>query len=99
MFLKESILLVSLLTLSYSANIPEYYLSNSTSGVTNIYKEMNIPQDNSKIICGVESGTKVEKVSEKPFFGISIVEVKVLEGTCQGNIGWTGQENLKIIVR
>jgi hypothetical protein len=95
MFLKKSILFVSLLTLSYSASTPEYYLSNSTK----IFKEVNTSLDISKSICDVESGTKVEKISEKPFLGTTMVEVKVLEGTCQENIGWTGKENLKIIVR
>lgn len=99
MFLKKSILFVSLLTLSYSASTPEYYLSNSTSGATKIFKEVNTSLDISKSICDVESGTKVEKISEKPFLGTTMVEVKVLEGTCQENIGWTGKENLKIIVR
>ena len=99
MFLRKSILFVSLLTLSYSANIPEYYLSNSSSGVTKIFKEASFPLDISKAICDVESGTKVEKISEKPFFGTTIAEVKILEGDCQGNMGWVGKENLKIIVR
>ncbi|MCG3705796.1 hypothetical protein N5U00_08180 [Aliarcobacter butzleri] len=99
MFLKKSILFVSLLTLSYSANTPEYYLSNSASGVTKIFKDVSMPLDISKVICDVESGTKVEKISEKPLLGTTMTEVKVLEGDCQGNIGWVGKENLKIIVR
>lgn len=45
MFLKKSILFVSLLTLSYSANTPEYYLSNSASGVTKIFKDVSMPLD------------------------------------------------------
>ncbi len=76
-----------------------YYLHNESTGNTGLYKEISFPFDEKKIICFVESGTKVEKVIEKIFLNTPFTQVKILEGNCQGNIGWTGQENLKRVIK
>lgn len=76
-----------------------YYLHNESTGNTGLYKEISFPLDEKKIICFVESRTKVEKIIEKRSFNISFTQVKILEGDCQGSIGWTEQGNLKRVIK
>ena len=45
-------------------------------------------------------GRDMNEIKEElHWFNQNDVEVKILEGNCKGYIGWTGKDNLKIIVR
>ncbi len=68
-----------------------YYLSRSGKGV-GLLEEPSFK--NPKLICLVESGARVEILDELQEGYLSLIKVRVLEGTCKGKIGWTGKENL-----
>jgi len=44
-------------------------------------------------LCNVENGSKIEILDETTNF-TTWIKVKIIDGTCQGKIGWTGKENL-----
>jgi hypothetical protein len=44
-------------------------------------------------LCNVENGSKIEILNETTNL-TTWIKVKIIDGTCQGKIGWTGKENL-----
>lgn len=71
--------------------ISKYYLDNPNIGSVGILKDTS----NTQMLCIVESGTSIEKISVKKQQIGNFVKVKILDGDCKGTIGWTGLSNLK----
>jgi hypothetical protein len=50
-----------------------------------------------KPLCTVESGSKVELMGEEKdpkMVGLTWIKVKIIDGTCNGAIGWVSKEKL-----
>ena len=73
----------------YNTDKKGFYLKNTILLPKPSLKVM----DNKYSICTVENGSKIQLLKEVTNIA-TWIKVKILDGTCQGKIGWTGKENL-----
>ena len=71
------------------------YIKHPSGGGTMLFKEPNITEP--QIVCQPEAGSRVEYISEQAENQIMVwVRVKVLTGSCAGQVGWIGKSNYNI---
>lgn len=71
----------------------KYYLHNPSIASVGILNDTSLKIQQ---LCTVESGTSVEKLSERKELHGNFVQVKILDGECKGTIGWIEHANLKL---
>ncbi len=71
------------------------YLNHKNGDNTWLYNKPAL-QD-VKVLCQAEAGSKANKLEEKKssIYGMTWIKVKVLDGSCQGTVGWTGKDNYR----
>jgi hypothetical protein len=71
------------------------YLNHENGGTTWLFNKPAL-QD-VKVLCQAEAGSKAKLLEEKDsaMYGMTWVKVKVLDGSCQGTVGWTGKDDYR----
>lgn len=80
---------------SSSASPTGYYLEYQRGGSTPLYGKPTI--NNPTFVCEAESGSAAELLEEIPQgeLKMSWVKIRVVNGTCQGKVGWTAKANYR----
>jgi len=70
------------------------YIQHPSGGGTILIASPSLTSPN--VLCHPEAGSKVEFLREHRESEFMVwVQVKVITGTCQGNIGWIGKDNYR----
>lgn len=78
-----------------SVNESFAYIEHPNGGGTMLFNEPTITEP--QIVCQPEAGSRIEYISEQAENQIMVwVRVKILTGSCAGQIGWIGKSNYNI---
>lgn len=78
-----------------TANESFAYIKHPSGNGTMLFKEPTITEP--QVVCQPEAGSRAEYISEQAENQIMVwVKVKVLTGSCAGQVGWIGKSNYNI---